>query len=205
MKILVFDTETTGIPNFRLQSDHPSQPHIVQLAMSERNYPGDVNNYTRSYIIKPDGYSISEDTSAIHGITQKYAEDYGNDIRTIVNEFWGISSICDAWCAFNGGFDIKMIRIESLRIGMSREKIAELELPMFDPCRLLTPIMNLPPTRKMVSAGFNKPKPPNLAEAYRYCFGEDFSGAHNAEHDVAATARILRYLIDRDLFKIIEP
>lgn len=31
--IFAFDTETTGLPDFRARSADPSQPHIVQLAL----------------------------------------------------------------------------------------------------------------------------------------------------------------------------
>jgi DNA polymerase III subunit epsilon len=30
--LLFFDTETTGLPDFRAPSDAPQQPHLVQLA-----------------------------------------------------------------------------------------------------------------------------------------------------------------------------
>lgn len=64
---------------------------------------------------------------------------------------------------------------------------------------LVTPIVNLPPTQKMINAGFNKPKPPKLIEAYRHFFGdadaEEFSAkAHGALADARATARLYFHL-----------
>jgi DNA polymerase III subunit epsilon len=51
-------------------------------------------------------------------------------------------------------------------------------------------LVNLPPTAKMVAAGFNKPKPPKLAEVILFLFGEELQGAHDAMVDVRATARV---------------
>ena len=33
MRLLMFDTETTGLPLWKDPSDHPDQPHLVQLAL----------------------------------------------------------------------------------------------------------------------------------------------------------------------------
>mgnify|MGYP000116575521 FL=1 len=30
-RVVFFDTETSGLPLFKLPSEHPDQPHIVQL------------------------------------------------------------------------------------------------------------------------------------------------------------------------------
>lgn len=51
---------------------------------------------------------------------------------------------------------------------------------------LSTPICKIPPTPKMVSAGFNKFKTPNLGEAFRHFMGRDFDNAHSALADVRA-------------------
>ena len=52
--------------------------------------------------------------------------------------------------------------------------------------QMATPILNLPPTEKMLRAGFNKPKPPNLSECCAYFFDKELEGAHDALVDVRA-------------------
>ena len=56
--ILVFDTETTGLPDFKKRSSDPSQPHLVQLALVQYNADGEETEH-HSVIIKPDGWQIS--------------------------------------------------------------------------------------------------------------------------------------------------
>ena len=52
--------------------------------------------------------------------------------------------------------------------------------------KLATPICKIPPTAKMVAAGFNKFKTPNLGEAYRHFTGNELVNAHSAMADVMA-------------------
>jgi len=52
------------------------------------------------------------------------------------------------------------------------------------------PIVNIPPTPKMLAAGFNKPKSPKLEECIKHFFGEELPGAHDAMIDVIACRRI---------------
>ena len=73
MSILVFDTETTGLPQFRVSPNNnniSTWPYIVQL--SYILYDTDKNKIINTYdsIIKlPKEVSISEESSNIHGIT----------------------------------------------------------------------------------------------------------------------------------------
>ncbi|KVD80766.1 hypothetical protein WS62_25945 [Burkholderia sp. ABCPW 14] len=46
--------------------------------------------------------------------------------------------------------------------------------------------IHLPPTEKMVRAGRNHAKSPNLAETYEFFTGKKLEGAHNAAVDLAA-------------------
>ena len=57
-----------------------------------------------------------------------------------------------------------------------------------------TPIVNLPPTERMVAAGITKPKPPKLEECIRHFFDESLEGAHDALIDVRACSRVFFHL-----------
>lgn len=54
--ILAFDTETTGLPDFRAPSSAPHQPHLVQLAAVLTEGP-DAEPAVFSRIVRPDGYT----------------------------------------------------------------------------------------------------------------------------------------------------
>jgi len=192
------DTETTGLPLFGKPSEDPGQPHLVQLAVAVIDPADWSEQFAQSWIIKPDGWAISPELVAIHGITTERAETEGEPLVDVIREFWKIAGRCDLGVAYNGSFDRKILRIASLRADMEREEIeaAEASLPMVDPCRIATPIVNLPPTEKMLKAGFKKAKTAKLTEAYRHFFGEDFDGAHDAMNDVRATVQVLRRLVE---------
>ena len=68
------------------------------------------------------------------------------------------------------------------------------DLERFCTMRGATHLVDLPPTPRMIAAGFNKPKPPKLAECVRAFFSEDLDGAHDALVDVRACARVFFHL-----------
>ena len=79
--LFFYDTETTGIPNFKEPSEHPDQPHIVQIAAAL------VDDETRktvssiNLIIKPDGWAIPEELTEIHGISTTNRASYSLTIQ----------------------------------------------------------------------------------------------------------------------------
>ena len=52
--------------------------------------------------------------------------------------------------------------------------------------RLATPILKLPPTAKMIAAGFRKHKSASLGEAYQHFMGKPLENAHSAMADARA-------------------
>lgn len=75
--ILSYDTETTGIPDWKIPSDSPDQPHLVSLAAILVNAETREVVDSMDVIIKPDGWEIPQETIDIHGITMEIAEKEG--------------------------------------------------------------------------------------------------------------------------------
>lgn len=197
MTYIVFDTETDGLPAWKLPSDHQMQPHIVQFAgilYSDEHQELEVHNH----LVKPDGWIIPP--NMIHGISHERAMDEGiseKEVTDIYRQYLRLpegSSFRSV--AHNLSFDQKIMRIAMLRYGLTRPEIETLELvPTFCTMRHATPIVNLPPTEKMIAAGFNKPKTCSLSEAIRFFFNEELDGAHDAINDVRGAQRIYRHLL----------
>ena len=186
MKTAIFyDTETTGLPLFNQPSEHPDQPHICQLAAVMMDLDTNRVLQTLDVIIKPDGWIITEEVTAIHGVSQEMAMDIG--VSESVATLMLLEMIGDRLrVAHNEQFDARILRIAVKRF-LDDEKADQWKAGISECTAILTtPICKLPPTPKMVAVGMNKNKTPNLTEAYTHFFGQGFSGAHSAITDALA-------------------
>lgn len=197
--ILFYDTETTGLPDFKSPSDAPHQPHIVQIAALLVDPETRVERAAIDLIIAPDGWAIPAEVAAIHGITTEIAKRAGVSERVAIDLFTDLRGAATIEVAHNIAFDRRIVRIAMLRhLGMTREEIEGDEggVERYCTMKASTGLVNCPPTARMLAAGFTKPKPPKLAECVKHFFGEDLTGAHNALADVRACTRVYFYLQD---------
>lgn len=197
MYILAYDTETTGLPDWKQPSESEHQPHLVDLAGILYDEAGnEVDSFET--IIRPDGWEIPEEVSAIHGITQERALDEGIPEDEAVAEFLELHKCAILRVAHNESFDARILRIAIKRYGPgdtqeARDAVADAFKagPSYCTCNKAKPIMRLPATPKMVKCGRGSWfKPPNLQEAHQHFLGEPFEGAHRARADAQACARI---------------
>lgn len=199
---LFYDAETTGLPLFKEPSNHPDQPHIVQLAAFLVDMDSRKTLASMDVIIRPDGWTIPDDVAAIHGITTKHAEDYGIPEAQAVDMLLALHSNATVRIAHNEPFDARIVRIGAKRFIDPRDP--DEDLPISDEwkagtaectAQLTRPILQLPPTAKM-KGGF---KTPTLMEAYQHFFGQEFPGQHTARGDALACMRV--YFAIQDLNK----
>lgn len=194
--LLFFDTETTGLPPRGAPIDHPGQPHLVQFAAILVDDAG-AERACASMVIRPDGWSIPAEVAAIHGISDDVAGVCGLPLSAAVGMFHRMVQAARIVVAHNLDFDLAIMGAAHHRHVGGGDAGFLVVLGERERCctmRLATPVLNLPPTPRMVAAGMDKPKPPKLAECVKHFFGEDLAGAHDALVDVRACRRVYEAL-----------
>lgn len=170
---LFYDTETTGLPLFKEPSEHPDQPHIVQLAACLVDTDTRKTVASMDVIIKPDGWTIPAEVAAIHGITTEHAADVG------VPEVMAIDMLAALWSqrlriGHNESFDARILRIAQSRHGKPENELGTWKEGKAEcTCWLSRPHTKL-----------EKNKLPKLGEAYQHFMGKPLENAHSAMADV---------------------
>lgn len=194
--VLVFDTETTGIPAKGLdwEKDYDQFPHVVQLAWS-------YGDKIKSYIIRPDGWTIPEETAEVHGITNERAAKEGKPFDEVVEEFLADANNAPLICAHNIYFDVSILKADILRV-MGREFYDDnADAALYKGKRIDT----MYKTKKFVGAKFSDGRPgkfPRLEELYAKLFDGETFPAHDAGEDVKALKRCLPPLVEMALIEL---
>ncbi len=194
MNILVFDTETTGLPDFRAPVDAQGQPWPCQIAgiLFDENRK---RRATLEIIVKPP-VSLSPELTKIHGLDDAIVAACGYSPLVGCNMFYRLLSKADMVVAHNLDFDMRIMRGASMRAGFSNDDFFTSK-QLFCTMKKSTDIVKCPPSEKMKAAGRHGYKNPSLAEAYRHFHGRDFSDAHTALADAEACAEIFWRLVDQ--------
>lgn len=177
--ILVFDTETTGLPDWKKPSGDDSQPHIVQLGAALMGMETRKIVQGMNVIVRPDGWEIPQEVTDIHGISQEKAMDVG------VPESMALDMFLALWggrtrVAHNTTFDNRIIRIATKRY-CDEDVIDAWKQGSQGEEWICT----------MIAAGkIMGKKRPSLQEAHKYFTGEDIKNAHTAWGDMMSCAKI---------------
>ena len=115
-KFVVFDTETTGLFDFKLPADDPSQPRLASVAFIITDEDGQTIEAAKHYI-KPDGWEMSPETTAINGLTTEFLAEHGAPITEVLDLYTGYIESGLIVAAFNAQFDCKVMRAELRRAG----------------------------------------------------------------------------------------
>lgn len=189
---LFFDTETTGLPRSWSApvTALDNWPRLVQLAYMAYDGEGGLIAAVDT-IVKPQGFTIPVESSRIHGITTERALAEGKDLGEVLRDFKALLDPARYLVAHNISFDEKIMGAEFLRNGLPDIPAAKNKI-----CTMhsTTEFCAIPGPR-----GYKWPK---LTELHRKLFNADFSEAHNAAADIAATAKCFWELKERGIIKI---
>jgi DNA polymerase III epsilon subunit-like protein len=212
MKILVFDTETTGLPKSKFISPSTLNlwPYIVQFSYIVYDISSNEIIETKDYIIKvPENISISNDSSKIHGITNDISNKKGLLINNVFIEFFKNLKNVDTLVGHNIQFDINMIKIELLRI-INSELYTANHIKLYkEYFHYISNYENIKCTLKdstifcniqsLDKSGKTFLKYPKLYELHEKLFDKIPKNLHNSFNDVLVTLRCfmkLQYGID---------
>ncbi len=186
---LFFDTETTGLPKKwdAPVSDLDNWPRLVQIAWLQYNEKGE-RITGQDYIIKPEGFTIPTESSAIHGISTERANKEGVSLEMVLKEFAALINRSKFLVAHNINFDEKIVGSEFLRKGIQND--------LFETERLCTMNASTDYCKLPGKYGFKWPK---LTELHSKLFGIGFEEAHNAAADIEACARCFWELKKRNI------
>ena len=212
MRVLVFDTETTGLPKTKIINPDTLHlwPHIVQF--SYLIYDTELNDIikTSDNIVKlEEGIKIPEESIKFHGITDIISYEQGIPLETILTYFFNHLSNVDLLVGHNVSFDINMVKVELMRIIYSNLTENKNEASKYN-LHHITNFKNICCTLQdsiklcnlQVLDKFGKPylKFPQLIELHYKLFETKPNHLHNSLNDILITLRcFIKMKYDHDL------
>jgi len=190
MKILVFDTETTGLPEGRNPSIKETKkwPHMVQLSYIV--FDTETNSIIECIdeIVKlAPAIKISEESISLHGISRDISNTKGKPIVYILNQFNKHLRDADVVVGHNISFDKRIIMVESIRNYMrqyfTREGVRKPEY-----CTMKNSV-ELCKIEAVSRDGEKYFKYPSLSELYKKLFDSTVKNVHNSMIDIILCLR----------------
>lgn len=209
--IVVFDTETTGLPKSTIVNHETLHlwPHIVQFSYVMYNVDKLKIEKARDVVVNiPENIVMTEETINLHKITNEVAHETTIQISNVLNEF--IQDIsCNNVIAIVGhniSFDINMLKIELLRLiynndvkekSIFKKMFYEINYTnkTFCTMRKSVDLCQIPAKRKDGTIYYKFPK---LIELYKTLFEEEPQNLHNSFNDVLVTLRCYYKLVYKD-------
>lgn len=168
--VLVFDTETSGLPDYKKSSSHPSQPSVMQLAAALYATPTGCDDWRREAVLYTliqigDDATVNEKAQAVHGISRDKANSLGVAPQNALYMFADLCDIADRIVAHNAVFDTKLMKIGWNKAGMEGEFPIDKDKTF---CTMMKSINIVQAPKTNGHKGF---KWPTLEEAMKHFFG----------------------------------
>lgn len=182
MKILIIDTETTGLPKKNVV------PYIIQLSFILFDCDKlDIIYKFDEYIKIAENVNISEDSIKIHNINKNITDKLGIPIEYALHTLNYIINITDAIVGHNISFDYKMLINE-----YNRNKIINNLMNKKTMCTMknYTSLCKIPKSNPNY-IGYKYPK---LSELYEFLFSYPPDNLHNSYNDILICLRCYYYI-----------
>ena len=193
MRVICFDTETTGLPENKHASIYEKEkwPHIVQLSFVV--YDDEKGEIVEEYdeIIKIDESVVLTPKSVeIHGISREVVRERGVPIVDALNAFKSALKSCHACVGHNISFDKRMLIVEAIRNkGFDSTDNSHVQLPFKNEFCTMMKSVDICKIERTWKDGSKYYKYPTLLELHAHLFNVTPKNAHNSKVDVLICLR----------------
>ena len=192
MKILVFDTETTGLPIGRNPPIISTQswPYVIQLSyIIYENSTNEIVKMEDNIVKLPGSVIISTESEKIHKISREMTIEYGVPIQSLLNTFNEDLQNCDLVVGHNVRFDKNMIMVECVRNKILHNFVRN-GIIKDEYCTMINTINFCAIKAKSFKPPFQYyNRYPKLIELYEKLFNSIPNGLHNSMNDVLVCLR----------------
>ena len=184
MKVLIFDTETTGLPEGKNPSIYETQkwPHIIQLSYivydSETN---EIVTLEDDYISIDENVVIQPESQKIHNISRELLSSKGIPIEHALEKFNRFSDMSDLLVGHNVSFDKRMVMVEGIR--------NKIRVNIHDTYCTMKNSVELCKIQRFWPNGDTYFKYPTLSELHNELFQKIPKNTHNALIDILICMR----------------
>ena len=203
MRVLVFDTEATGLPKTKIINPDALHlwPHIVQF--SYLIYDTELNDVlvVGDNIVKVGaGINIPAESTAIHGITNQMSQTEGVSLSQALQGFFRDLQTADRLVGHNISFDVNLVIVELLRmiytpasnsgadISANKNNLHQIANFKNTYCTLQESI-DLCAIKAVTKLGKEYNKFPKLIELHQKLFRTIPNNLHNSLTDILVTLR----------------
>lgn len=179
-KFLIFDTETSGLPDYAKPADADGQPRLAEFAsiLFDEDAP---EVLIRNHLyIRPEGWQIAPEMEPINGLTQDFLTEHGVPVGDVLSLYTYYVDSGVVVVTYNAQYDTKVMRGEMRRAGIDDRFEKTPNICLMRSCGGLG----------IEKAGEKKGGFPKLTDAYRHFFDAEFDGPHRAPSDTEAAFQI---------------
>jgi len=177
MKIVCFDTETTGLD---VQKEHIIQLSLVKFDTESWRVEGQ-----RDWYLLPEGeFTIPAEAEAVHHISKTFLQEHGVRLRDVFGELCAFTDGCDILSYNGNGYDAPILYYNLKRLGLRYQFEGRTWYDALVLERIHTAGQIDPVTGDRLHN--------NLTAAYTRYYGHPFEGAHNSLDDVLATIEVFK-------------
>ncbi len=197
MKVLFFDTETTGLmPRDAGIMESEKMPYIVQFSYMIYDFETNMIDVISDEVVRlPDGVVIPPESIEFHGITDEISRTTGKDIKEILETFVVNAEKVNVIVSHNMDFDMRITLVELARIIKSLAPSSE-KNKYYEGFNSLNRVnthkyyctvresVDVCKIKAISKFGKEYNKFPTLSELHNHYFGFVPTGLHNSMNDV---------------------